>query len=116
MSILDKDIITSIPITGITPNFLAGMGFARIPNKRHQYVPYNATRKRDDMNFERIKWGYKISLSIPGYSDVGTLNISKVRRVHGKTHYMPPKNHRIETVEQFIEIVNKHQPRETYAQ
>lgn len=66
------------------------------------------------MAFERIKYGYKIVLSVPCWSDIGTINIAKVRRVHAKTRYANIDNKRVETVDEFVAIVNKHSPRETY--
>lgn len=117
MSILDSDIKTTIPITEISANFLAGMGFARTSKKpkNHQfYGNPSANNRREDMVFVRIKYGYKIVLSIPSWSDVGTLSVAKVRRTHAKTRYVCADNQRIETVEEFIEQVNKRSPKETY--
>ena len=103
MSILDKEIKTAIPIKEVTSNFLAGMGFAR-----------KQTTRKNDRCYERIKWAYKISLALPSWTETGTINIAKVHRNHGKTRYSNVGNYRVETIEQFIDIVNKHQPRETY--
>lgn len=117
MSILDSDIKTTIPITEISANFLAGMGFARTSKKpkNHQfYGNPNVKNRREDMVFVRIKYGYKIVLSVPSWSDVGTLSIAKVHRAHAKTRYITVANQRVETVDEFIEHVNKRSPKETY--
>lgn len=103
MSILDSEIKTEIGIKDITSNFLAGMGFAK-----------KETSRKSDRLYERIKYGYKICLSMPGWAGAATVNISKVRRTHTKTRYVNCRNYRAETVEQFIDIVNRHSPRETY--
>lgn len=117
MSILDKEIKTEIPITEISANFLAGLGFARTSKKttgRQFYGNPNINNRREDMAFERIKYGYKLSLSIPSWSDIGTLNIAKVRRTHARTRYVTVANKRLETVEDFVTLVNEHSPKETY--
>ena len=97
MSILDKDLNIEVDIKDITSSFLSSIGFAR----------KNTTRKTDRI-YIRTKDGYQIVLSMNDWSQFGTLSISKIRRVHGKSRKSTIANKRCETVEQFIELINQY--------
>lgn len=97
MSVLDINPIGELPIKQVTAKSMADLGFSRIPNK------YG---RRGDCSYERIKNGYKIILSLVNYSQAGTLNVVKTTRLHGKSLYKNVHIYRVETIDQFIDIVN----------
>lgn len=97
MSVLDDNPMIELPIKQITAKSMADLGFSRMPNKY---------KKRGDSHYERIKDGYKLTLSLVNYSQAGTLNVVKATRLHGKPRYKNVHNYRVETIDQFINIVN----------
>lgn len=94
MGVLDSNPLGELPIKHVTPKSMSDLGF--------RVMATGSTAAK----YERIKFGYKIVLSLVSYSSAGTMNVAKVIRTHGKTKYETMHNYRVDTIDQFINYLN----------
>lgn len=94
MSVLDGNIDVAIPITEVSNHSFAELGFAQV-----------AIRGKFSREYERVKGGYKMRLSIATYSPTATLNIAKLRRVNGKTKCISSTGHPVKTIDDFLKFL-----------